>query len=302
MKTISFVISLFVSVSASACDLCGCANGGAYFGILPQVGRSFVGLRYRTSSYESHLNSRLLRTREVFHTTELWGRFYPAKRVQVLAFVPVQFNRQTQLSDGSVRRERGLGDATVLANYNLFNTFWDTTRTHRVNHSLLLGGGLKLPTGRFRYDPANDAQVANENFQLGTGSVDGLLSLLYSIRAGHWGLNTDVTARLNTTNAQQYRFGHRLTANSLLFYVHETKGATFMPNVGLYVETAARDHRHGTPNDQTGGYVTMANAGLEVYLTRFSVGATGQVPLTQNVADHQVRANARATVHVTVMF
>lgn len=83
---------IFIDASQlQACDLCGCANGGSFFGILPQSHRQFVGLRYRYSSYESHLNSVNLRTKEVFQSTELWGRFYPLKRMQVIAFLPFNF-------------------------------------------------------------------------------------------------------------------------------------------------------------------------------------------------------------------
>jgi hypothetical protein len=288
--------------SASACDLCGCANGGSYFGVLPQGSRQFVGIRYRTSSFDSHLKSSVLRTQESFQNTELWGRFYPLKRVQVMAFVPYFFNRQTEKMTGRTFHLNGLGDISVLANYNLFNTFWDSTHTSRINHSLLVGGGIKLPTGRFRYDVADPTDVANPNFQLGTGSTDFLLTALYSVRLNDWGWNTDATYKLNTTNSNGYKFGNRLTVNSLVFWTKEIGRATLMPNAGLYAEAAAQDLHNRSPNARTGGYLSMANAGMEVFFGKFTVGGTYQHPLLQNLSNHEIRANARATVHLTVMF
>lgn len=299
-KLLIFTLVLWPLVS-SACDICGCSNGGAYFGIMPQVGRPFVGVRYRLSSYDSHLNSQYLRTKETFRATEVWARFYPARRLQVMAFAPYYVNQQEEVSSGAIRRLQGIGDVTALANYNIFNTFWDSTRVHRVNHSLLLGAGAKLPTGRFRYDQTDLSEVNNPNFQLGTGSIDALLSALYSMRAGSWGWNTDLTYKLNTTNAQQYRFGNRLTANSLVFYAKELSSVTLMPNAGVYAEVAAQDHRNGVVNTQTGGYVTMANLGMELYTKRFSVGATYQHPMAQQLADGELKARSRATVHITLM-
>ena len=301
MKKILIFSLLLIQTTAWSCDICGCANGGAYFGIMPQIGRPFVGLRYRMSSYDSHLNSKLLRTKETFRATELWARFYPAKRIQVLAFAPYYFNHQQDIASGVVRRLQGLGDITLLGNYNLFNTFWDSTRVHRVNHSLLVGAGLKVPTGRFRYNQTEVSEVNNPNFQLGTGSVDVLLSALYSMRIGSWGWNTDLTYKVNSTNVQEYRFGNRLTANSLIFYTKELSHVTLMPNAGMYAEVAAQDFRDGVRNRQTGGYVTMANTGLEVYLKRFSIGATYQLPVIQNLADHELKARSRGTLHVTLM-
>lgn len=287
---------------APACDLCGCANGGSYFGMLPQSSRQFVGVRYRTSSFDSHLKSRVLQTKEYFQNTELWGRFYPFKRVQLMAFVPYFFNRQTEKLTGRTFELNGLGDVSVLVNYNVFNTFWDSTYTGHSQHSLLIGTGIKLPTGRFRYDVADPTDVANPNFQLGTGSTDFLLTALYSMRKGNWGWNTDLSYKLNTTNSNEYRFGNRLTANSLVFWTKEKGGATFMPNAGLYAEIAAQDHIQQKPNARTGGYLCMANGGLEVFVRNLSVGATYQHPIVQNLSNNEISANARATVHLTLMF
>jgi hypothetical protein len=65
---------------------------------------------------------------------------------------------------------------------------------------------------------------------------------------------------------------------------------------------AAQDQHRGTRNDRTGGYVTMANAGVEIFLKRINLGATYQHPLWQNLSNNEIRANARATVHLTVMW
>ncbi|MFN4146923.1 MAG: hypothetical protein ACK4GN_13950 [Runella sp.] len=302
LKPLLVCWGLLLSINAFACDVCGCANGGAYFGILPQIGRQFIGVRYRTSSFDSHLKSTMLQSREHFQSTELWGRFYPVKRLQVLGFVPYFFNQQHEINTGRRVNLQGLGDVTVLANYNLFNTFWDSTNTRSMTHSLLVGGGIKLPTGRFQYDIGDMTQVANPNFQLGTGSTDFLISALYSMRFGNWGWNTDATYRYNTTNANRYRFGNRLTLNSLLFYTQSIGNMMLMPNAGVYVEVAGYDIERNRQNLRTGGYVSMANVGLEVFMKHLTIGATYQHPTLQNLAKGEIRADARATVHLTMMF
>lgn len=305
LSTIRIFVSsflLFTTLSATACEVCGCANAGSYFGIMPQVGRSFVGLRYRTASFDSHLSNPMLQTREQFQSTEPWGRFYPFKRVQVLASIPYFFNHQVEVKTGVNRRRNALGDASLMANYTIFNTFWDSTYHGTTQHSLLIGGGVKLRTGRYEYDIAGLTDVANPNFQPGTGSTDWMLSALYSMRIGEWGWNSDVTYRYNGINASRYRFGNRITANTLLFYSKELEKLTLMPSLGLYTEVAEKDYNRKEKLERTGGHITTANAGVDVFLKRFSIGALYQHPIAQHLAIGEIRASARFTTHLTFMF
>lgn len=92
-----FICLIVSSLSTSACDLCGCANGSSFVGLLPRSGSQFVGMRYRLRSFDSHLNSQMLKTKEEYNTLEVWGRFYPIKKLQVLAFLPYNDNQQTML-------------------------------------------------------------------------------------------------------------------------------------------------------------------------------------------------------------
>ncbi len=290
------------SLPALACDLCGCSNGGSFFGILPQGHRGFLGVRYRYTSYNSHLTSLTLSTREQFRTTELWGRFYPAKRVQVMAFVPYQFSQQTLLKTGAVTPLRGLSDVSALAHYNLINTFMDDSVVHRVNHNLLVGGGVKLPTGRYRYDENSPLNVANPNFQLGTGSTDWLLNAIYTARYKNWGMNTDVSYRITTTNPNGYRFGNRLNASASVFYLSGLGSKSIMPNAGVFVEQANHDTRGGVMNKQTGGYAAFLNLGTEIYLNKVSLGVSYRHPVSQYLSEGELQANAQLSTHVTFLF
>lgn len=304
MKRYLFLLLLISFMTpALSCDICGCGNGGSFFGLLPQGHRRFLGLRYRYASFDSHLGSLNLRTREQFRTAEVWGRFYPLKRTQVLAFVPYQFSQQTMLKTGEVTPLQGLGDASVLVQYNLLNTFMrDDTVARSVDHNLLVGGGIKLPTGRYRYDETSPAEVANPNFQLGTGSVDYLLSAIYTARYRQWGLNTDLSYRLTGNNPSRYRFGNRLNASVSAFYLSSNGPKSVMPNAGVFLEQAARDRQQGATNPRTGGYAAYLNVGTEVYLSKLSVGIAYRCPLAQHLANGEIRANAQLSTHVTFLF
>ncbi|MDP1051393.1 hypothetical protein, partial [Klebsiella quasipneumoniae] len=83
------------------------------------------------------------------------------------------------------------------------------------------------PTGRFKYDLNSSEEVANPNFQLGTGSTDFLLNAIYTVRYNQWGLNTDLTYKINTKNSNQYQYGNKLTTALTAFYTKDVgKGNT----------------------------------------------------------------------------
>ncbi|GAB3641690.1 hypothetical protein [Spirosoma arcticum] len=300
MKNLIICVLMLTALPCVACDICGCGNGSSFFGILPQSHRGFVGVRYGYKSYASHLTSVNLRSEETFQKAELWGRFYPMRKLQVLAFVPYFVNRQTLLETGDQKTLSGLGDASVLVNYNVLNTFMDST-IHQIDHSLLLGGGVKLPTGRYRYDPLSDADVANANFQLGTGSVDVLVNAVYTVRYRQWGINTDATYKMNGANSNRYQFGNRTTVNASVLYFGQLGGVTLVPNAGVAYENARRDRDLGVLNTRTGGYTTFATAGIEGYIRNVSMGVNYQKPVTQNLSNGELRANSRLNLHVTLL-
>lgn len=213
-------------------------------------------------------------------------------------------SQQTLLKTGDVTPLRGLSDISALVHYNLINTFMDDSVVHKVNHNLLVGGGAKLPTGRYKYDENSLLDVANPNFQLGTGSTDWLLNAIYTARYKNWGANTDVSYRITTTNPNGYRFGNRVNASASVFYLsgEGMSKLSVMPNAGIFVEQAGHDIRSGEINKQTGGYATYLNIGTEVYLNKLSLGFSYWKPISQYLSDGELRANAQLTTHVTFLF
>jgi hypothetical protein len=291
----------FTASTSFACDLCGCGNGGSFWGIMPQSHKSFVGLRYGYRSYDSHLNSINLQTQEQFWKTELWARVYPLKKIQVLAFIPYNFNKQTILKTKKELDIQGIGDISVLINYNLINTVTDTIQ-HKFYHNLLVGSGLKLPTGRYKYDYLSDNEVANPNFQLGTGSTDFTVNLFYTLRYKKWGLNADFSYKMNSQNSNEYRFGNRINSNiSAIHFVNVTPSLMLIPNVGLAYENAAYDVDANIKNTRTGGDALLGSFGLESYYQKISAGINYQCPIAQNLSNGELKTNSRVNVHFTIM-
>jgi len=304
-KIASFLfLPLIISFKTFACEICGCGVGNFYMGIMPQFNRHFVGIRYRQMSYDSHLGvggtKSYLTTREVFQTAELWARFYPTQRILVMAFLPYHANQQTDYNQTFTKNLSGLGEGMLTVNYRLLDNIADTS-LRNFRHNLLIGGGVKLPTARFRFDAADNQQVANPNFQLGSGSTDVLTNLVYVLRRGKWGLSADLNFKYNTANTDDYRFGHRINGQVALFYMRSVRGVWLMPYSGVFGEYSGQDSNAGISISNTGGGTTFAVGGLELYIGRISIGGSFQQPLSQNLANGTIRTYGRSVIHLTFM-
>ncbi len=285
---------------ASACDVCGCGIGGYYLGILPQYQKHLVGIRYRQQQFRSYFGQGLFGEEqngyasETFRTTELWGRFYPHPRVQVVAFVPLQ--HLTRENNGVNETLSGMGDITLLALYEVART---NQPQNALQHKLLAGGGFKLPTGKSSYSVDGES---NPNFQLGTGSWDVSFQAVYILRYRMMGLNTDVSYRMNGTNENDYRFGDRYNFSVTAFHVFESGKIAFMPAVGIASEWAKKDASGEFYRSQTGGKATLSHVGLDVYRQQWNLGFSWQHPIRQNLADELLSVNERFQVQLNFLF
>ncbi|WP_338811796.1 hypothetical protein V9L05_10350 [Bernardetia sp. Wsw4-3y2] len=295
---------LFLSIPSKACDLCGCGAGSYYLGVMPQFQKNFVGLRYRSASFDSHLGgnsnySSLFETQERFYTAEIWARFYPHPKLQILAFLPYQWNFQDE--NKITKSISGMADASVLAQYEIWNTTNDTI-SQKFEHSFFVGGGVKLPTGKSDYSEEDVLQVANANFQLGTGSTDFLLTSQYTIRYKKAGLTADISYKINTENSEDYRFGNRVSSNATLFYVKQIGKFGFMPTLGTYYEHSQQDIREDKTVFDTGGNLFNAVVGTQIYTGRFMLGINYHTPLKQNLANNQIKSNDRLMIQTAFLF
>lgn len=303
MKVI-IMIALWLGLTVTtvhACDVCGCAVGGNYFGILPQFHRNFIGLRYQYRSfYSEHVplfgETDLPHSNEYYHSTELWGRWNPARNLQIFAFVPYHIFHKNE--EGVITNLTGLGDVSLIANFVLLNTGDSTQRDWK--HALQIGGGVKLPTGHHTTQLA-DGDV-NPNFQAGTGAFDFPLNAIYTVRYKRAGMSAEVDYRINTANADDYRFGNRMGSSLRFFYWQQLRRNAFLPSVGVLWEHADADTEKGIQQDFTGGESTWASAGVDAYFSRLSVGVLYQQPIQQNLGEGHITAHPRVSASVSFLF
>ncbi|NLR77488.1 transporter [Chitinophaga eiseniae] len=308
MKKISIlcIIILVSYYTANACDICGCGVGSYYIGLLPDFKQRFIGLRYQHKTMRSHLGpggtTSYLTTQETYQTAELWGGWNIGRRFRVLGFVPVNINSRE--NQGIATSKSGWGDVAAVGYYQLLDKQHTTGKGQLLVQSLWIGGGVKLPTGRYEPAERKENEDAPNNFQLGTASTDFTLNAAYDIRLMDIGINTNVSYKLNTANKYDYRYGNKFTANVLAYYKIRVAGkVSLAPNAGILYETAAKDKEAGKFTvDMSGGYSLLATAGMEATVGKISAGINFQPVISQQLADLRVKAGSRAMVHLTYLF
>jgi len=306
-KVLAFVFCLFsIAYELRACDICGCGVGSYYIGLLPDFKKRFLGIRYQYKTLRSHLGpggtASYLTTDETYQTAEVWGGWNIGKRFRVIGFVPVNFNSRE--NQGVTMNKSGIGDIAVVGYYQLLDRQGGVLNDKLLVQSLWIGGGIKVPTGRYEPSERKENEDTPNNFQLGTASTDFTLNAMYDVRLMDAGINTNVSYKINTNNRYDYRYGNKFTANLLAYYKFSVAGKfTIAPNAGLLLETATKDTEAGKYQvDVSGGHSLLATGGFEATFSTISVGANYQPVISQQLADRRVSAGSRAMVHVSYLF
>lgn len=306
-KAIVFLICLLTGFyEAHACDICGCGVGSYYIGILPDFKKRFLGLRYQYKTLRSHLGpggtTSYLTTDETYQTAELWGGWNIGKRFRVLGFVPFNFNSRE--NQGTTMSKSGIGDIAIVGYYQLLDRQQTILNSKLLVQSLWIGGGVKVPTGRYEPAERKENEDTPNNFQLGTASTDFTLNAMYDVRLMDFGINANVSYKINTTNKYDYRYGNKFSANILAYYkIRLAEKVTIAPNAGILYEKATKDKEDKKYTvDISGGHSLMATTGIEATFGSISVGGNFQPVISQQLADKRIKAGNRGMVHVTYLF
>lgn len=286
---------------ANACDICGCGVGSNYIGILPEFSKHIFGMRYRYNSLLSHVGvggaTTYLTSTEKYRTTEIWSGWNIGKKGRLMLTVPYAFNERENA--GIANTKKGWGDVTVTGFYQLLDKKQTAFSNKLLVQSLWLGGGIKLPSGK--YTPSDKATASqNTNlFQLGTASTDFTLNAMYDARLQDAGINISASYKMNTANRYHYNYGNKLGLTSQLYYKFRVlKHYTIAPNGGVMYEQSKKDIDNKITVDISGGNLLSGTAGMEISGKKISAGFNWQTPLSQNLAKGAVKANNRAMVHV----
>ncbi len=299
MKKILLLIIIITSFQQThACDLCGCNSGNFFIGPFPQFNRYFFGLRYSFEGYNTVLNSDNSQfSDDFFQTTEFLAGLRIKDRWQFLMSMPYHFYQSK--SDDGFSTSNGLGDLSLIGNYNLIDKKYLNKDTVTVFQELWIGGGVKSPTGAYSVDTSE--LVSSANIQPGTGSFDFLLNLIYSYQIKSWGINFNASYRINEIKGN-YKFGNRLNLSSFVFRNFHSGKVTISPNIGLMYEDLSPNSSYNETVTDTGGNIALTAIGSEFRFNDFAFGVNAQIPVYSDLSGGQTKAQVRAMCHVSYMF
>lgn len=282
--------------SIHACDICGCSISG-FSSVLPLFQKNFAGIRYSSGRYEArHLHEEGNISKESSVTTEFYGRYYLAERVQ--AFWSLPWNVKTRKEPGQSFKTSGFGDVILGLNYTLLNRNRDS---FRLKHLWLAGAGVKLPTGSTGLH--HQDELPGLALQPGTGSFDCLFSSMYTIRYRRIGLSTDVQYRMNNQNKEFYAFGNRFgTSSRLFFWKKAGKNCNILPGTGVLIEKTGKDYENGYEVTESGGQLLAVSGGLEGYYKKGMLSINFIVPVSQNLSLGYIKAYPRLQISGGLMF
>jgi hypothetical protein len=273
------------------CNACGSSASGVSLGFASILNTNFVGLRYFYQSYKSidGLYSNSPWFTENFNTIQLWARIPVVKKVQISVLIPFHFHNRETFS--GKQNSSGIGDATIIGMYQLFQTSKDRAL---VKHTFQLGGGVKIPLGKF--NEQNNGSF-NPSYQVGTGSWDYLLATEYVVKRKQFGLNAMLNYVLKTENDKNYRFGNQMNYAATLFYIFKKNNYAIAPQLGFAGEVYEDNFQHNQKVRNTAGAIFMGKLGFEISKERLSIGTNFMLPISQNLTGGNVEANYRLSLN-----
>lgn len=311
---------LLAGPAARACDLCGC-----FMGITPYDNQSSFALMHRYRIFHGYqalgqphrffpagarpffpsplhgdTGYRDEATGdptdfEAFRVLELRGKYFLSQRVELNAFVPYVMN--TSQINGQQLNSAGVGDITVFAGYHLVRAI----ETAGVQSRLIVGGGLKLPTGAFRRQNAQGERYPFLN-QVGTGTTDGFLYANYIGSYRSVGLSVNSSYRRDTENT----FGRSLapstaTFASLFYRLPLGENWQVYPSAQLFYEKTKGEMRDGQLTGEHALHNALLGPGLDMYYKNVSFNTSFQLPVYTAETDHPASAG-RLVVSVGYSF
>ncbi|MBC6988620.1 hypothetical protein [Hymenobacter sp. BT491] len=221
---------------------------------------------------------------EAFRVLELRGKYFLSQRVELNAFVPFVMN--TSQINSKQLNASGIGDVTIFAGYHLIRAI----ETAGVQSRLIVGGGVKLPTGNFRQVSADGHRYPLLN-QVGTGTTDGFVYANYIGSFHNVGLSVNSSYRRSTRNAFENSLAPSTTTFASLFY-RLPLGTNWQvyPSAQFFYEKTKGEMLEGHLTGEHAMNNALLGPGLDVYYKNLSLNASVQLPVYTGTTDHPASA------------
>jgi hypothetical protein len=297
----------YVNVNSQACC---CSTASTNYSILPNIDNHVVGIRYSYSSYDATaypvmnmiMNGEQMTMMgpgqaavERMNTLEVFGRIKLPRRFQLSVFLPVHIMSESYT--GSFQRSAGIGDASVLLQYAVFDPKKCTGKP--IKHQLKFGFGVKAPTGQFKM---NSDGLTSTDLEMGTGSVDFLMSAIYTLSYKKFGVNVVSAYKKDLVNSQHLWYGDKLKEGLNAFYIlGPRKGISVTPTAGINYDHVFYNVYQKQTLNYTGGDYISASAGFDVFYKHFAF-STSISPMLMSILNWSGEPIQRFTFETGVYY
>ncbi|MCH8554316.1 MAG: hypothetical protein LAT76_04100 [Schleiferiaceae bacterium] len=299
MKKILIVwLLILLSQPGKACDICGCGTGSAFIGLLPGTTGTLFGVRSGFQSFNHpktplNFNAESQVLRDKFYRQEAWFRHFANPRLQFILQVPYQIHvREESLQQTVIQ---GIGDIQINALYQLFPRKLDAPEFSNWKHSLFIGGGVGLPTGKYQQRDMKQAMLP-QLFQIGAGAFSGVARTMYIVKYKKLGLFTDVNHRRFAVNELDYHIGAQTAATALFFKEYVIKNTRLLPSAGLVLEHMNRDMEYGFTKATTGGTTGLMQLGFDFYAGKLMLQGFAQWSVLNKLPEAMPQSNWRTGI------
>lgn len=315
-KTAFFILLMTLNLAANACDICG-----SYMGITPYDNQSSITLLHRYRSFggyrgqkhpifpqgaqlfnfNNQTNAPITNHNgnpsdyEVYRATEIRARYFLSKRIEINAIVP--YNSNTEKYNGNTSTLTGIGDVNLFAGYHFLRKLDKPI----INQRLIVGLGIKLPTGKFNAENFEGIKFSTIT-QAGTGSTDGFAYLNYILGYKKAGLSLSASYKVNGQNKDQESIANSTTSFLNFFYnVKLNNTLKMVPSAQFAYEYTAGAKYQGL---KTGEHVMnnlMGGVGIDFFIKNISLNMALQSNLWAAKTYHPMPAG-RLVLGITYNF
>lgn len=230
-----------------------------------------------------------------YKTFELRAKVFIKPRLELNLFVPLLNNKS--LTDNVYLECTGLGDISANVAYHVLLPKEDK----KIKQKLISGIGFKAPTGNFYVHDQNSERIPFE-LQPGTGSVDGLLYVSYTLVTNKMGCSSLINAKYNGANIYKEKVGNSLTHFFSLFYKISIKQFTFYPSIQSNYEYTKGLFVHHQLQPNTGMNVWMLGPGLDTYYKSFSINISWHFTTLEHIASGELSSAGRLSLGLNYSF
>lgn len=317
LKIFFILLSITVTSNLFACDICG-----NYMGITPYDNKSsisflhryrvFNGYRnyqsqsqffpksaYRIAHVDEPLDSGVVRKYsskdfESYKIFELRFKYFVLKQLELNVFVPLLNNKSK--TDDEYVSHTGIGDVSFNAGYHII-----TPKDKKIRHKLILGLGIKLPTGNYYAHNKHSDRLPFE-MQSGTGSVDGFAYLNYVVMTKKLGASVSLNYKANGQNKFHEKLSNSHNDFASVFYKVTIKNVILYPSIQANYENTKGLKIKNEIQKNTDMNSLLLGPGLDMYYKSFSINLGWQFTTYEQVTEGNLKSAGRLSCALNYSF